>query len=489
MPDLLKWRTTIENNRNLSDCLLLYVNSTLTKAAPKLEMPAERKYTVALLKTLLPYTTTVSGTRSKARELYKAGDKYYSKKQILILRLTCSALIGFLCGNRKYKSSQDALFHSSPLNTMPLDIASLSIHADDELATTSDVAAPIHLSTTYRYDSDPSKLVPAADLSEGDKPLVYSRLHQPNTLRVEKVLGQILDGEAILYASGLAAFMSAMTYYNPKNVFIGDGYHGCHGILEILARNYNVKVHPLDSDPEILQPGDVVHLETPVNPHATAFDIEKYAKIAHSRGAYLLIDATFAPTPLQYPFEFGADMIMHSCTKYFGGHSDLLAGVLVTKDQKIKDALYRDRLLLGTNAGNLEIWLLLRSLRSFKLRITQQSKNAEAVIKYLVENIDSLPALKQVYHHSLQDEEFIQKQLPNGYSPVFSIEVADGDKARKLPSKLKLFNHATSLGGAESLIEWRCMSDSTVSRDLLRISIGLEDAEDLISDLKNALSS
>lgn len=372
---------------------------------------------------------------------------------------------------------------------MPLDIASISIHADDELATSSDVAAPIHLSTTYRYDSDPSKLIPAAELSEGDKPLVYSRLHQPNTLRVEKILGQILDGEAVLYASGLAAFLSAMTYYNPKNVFIGDGYHGCHGILEILERNYNVKVHPLDSDPKLLQPGDIVHLETPVNPHSWAFDIEKYAKIAHSRGAYLLIDATFAPPPLQYPFEFGADMIMHSCTKFFGGHSDLLAGVLVTKDQKIADALYRDRLLLGTNAGNLETWLLLRSLRSFKVRITQQSKNAEAVIKFLLENKESLPDLKEIYHHSLQDDEFVQKQLPNGYSPVFSIQLVNSQKARSLPSKLKMFHHATSLGGAESLIEWRCMSDTTVSQELLRVSIGLEDADDLINDLKKALSS
>lgn len=366
-------------------------------------------------------------------------------------------------------------------------IATLSVHADDGLGRTSDVAAPLHVSTTFAYTNNPADLISASEWTSTPEDPIYSRYSQPTIPRVEKVLSALLDGHAIVYSSGLSAFHAAMIHYNPKNVFVGEAYHGCKAILRILSRNYGVKVHPLDSDPELLQPGDVIHLESPINPYGTAVDIAKYVEIAHSRGAFLILDSTFAPPPLQYPFEFGVDMILHSATKYFGGHSDLLAGVLVTKDQKVKDALTEDRCYIGTITASMESWLLLRSLRSYELRVKKQVANALTIVKYLDEHKAEIPALLKLYHASLQTEDFVKKQLPLGGGPVFSIEVADEKVARSLPSKLKLFHHATSLGGVESLIEWRAMSDPFIGRNLLRVSVGVEDAQDLLDDLVQAL--
>lgn len=371
-----------------------------------------------------------------------------------------------------------------------LDFATLSIHADDKGSRTSDVSAPIHVSTTFKYSNNPDELRTVNELEELPSDPIYSRLNQPNVSRIETVLSEILDGHAVAYSSGLSAFHAAMVHYNPKTVFVGEAYHGCRAILKILARNYNVKVHSLedlDENPNLPQKGDVVHLETPLNPYGIALDIKKYVDIAHNKGAYLTLDSTFAPPPLQYPFKFGVDLVLHSATKYFGGHSDLLAGILVTKDPKVAASLIDDRVYLGTIPASLESWLLLRSLRSYELRVRRQVANAIKVVKYLDENKAKFPALTKIYHASLQTESFVKAQLPLGGGPVFSFEVKDDQIARALPSKLKYFHHATSLGGVESLIEWRAMSDPYINRTLLRVSIGIENADDLIEDLTQAL--
>lgn len=302
-------------------------------------------------------------------------------------------------------------------------------------------------------------------------------------------MDSILDGHTVAYTSGLAAFFAALTFFNPKVVSIGRGYHGCHGIVNIFTRLKGLKKISLEDDLDQLNSGDLICLETPVNPDGTVFDIEYYAKKAHERGAYLLVDSTFAPPPLQDPFKWGADMVFHSATKYFGGHSDLLAGILVTEDINVKNQLVQDRVDLGSNISNLESFLLIRSLRTYELRILKQAENTEKIIKHLVDNKLNYPKLKTIHHSSLQTEPFVKEQLANGYSPVFCIELKTEFDAKQLPSKLRYFHHATSLGGVESLIEWRVLSDSTVSPTLLRISVGVENIDDLIADLDQGLKS
>ncbi|ABN66102.1 predicted protein [Scheffersomyces stipitis CBS 6054] len=362
------------------------------------------------------------------------------------------------------------------------------IHGANHLNRVPDVAPPINVSTTFRYDNDPEKLVKLADKELFDilGTPYYSRLSHPNSEQVEASVASITGGYVVAYSSGLGAFYASLTHFNPKVLAIGKGYHGCHGIANIWTRNYGLKQIDLDDDFSQLGKGDVVHLETPVNPEGVNFNIQYYADKAHARGAYLVVDATFAPPPLQDPFDFGADLVMHSATKFFGGHSDLLAGFLITKSKEVRDKLVYDRLLLGTNIANLESWMLLRSIRTLELRVLKQSENATKLVKFLVDNQDKFPDLVKVYHGSLQKDDYIKKQMPRGHSPVFSIEVSSEQFAKSLPSKLKYFHHATSLGGVESLIEWRAMSDDKVSVTLLRVSIGIENVEDLMEDFAAA---
>ena len=409
--------------------------------------------------------------------------------------------------NGTASTSQDAEIIDSL--TSDLDLSTLSpstqaIHADDSLNLVDDVAPPIHVSTTFRYNKDPSQLRPYYErpdpiFAQGEH--IYSRHTTHSTSRLEKILSVLLKNPSLTYTSGLASFNALITFLAPKRVAIGAGYHGCHGVLELHKRLSGLKVLPLDCNPEELEKGDLVHLETPVNPTGLAFNIQHYADIAHSRGAYLSVDATFAPPPLQDPFKHGADIVMHAGTKYIGGHSDLLCGILAVKEKEWIPRLVDDRLHLGSVMGGLEGWLGVRSIRTLELRITKQSENAGRIVDALdgaltghtvgtglsqsdAEIIKSV--VKEVLHASLQTKDYktwLRKQMPNGFGPVFSVVFKSNDFARMLPSKLNLFHHATSLGGVESLVEWRAMSDSTVEKNLCRFSIGIEDDRDLLDDL------
>ncbi|OCK83968.1 cystathionine gamma-synthase-like protein [Lepidopterella palustris CBS 459.81] len=402
--------------------------------------------------------------------------------------------------------------------------ATLAIHADDHTNITTDVAPAIHLSTTFRYPRNPLDLapVPASDeeittkLLGPSAPLVYSRLAAPNINRLESLLApllfptasnteaQRLANHVVSYSSGLSAFHALLVNLVPKVIAISGGYHGCHGVIDLHKKMHGIKTVDLHADDAAwdaacLGPGDLVHLETPLNPTGEAYSIQHYAKRAHARGALLSVDATFGPPGLQDPFKWGTDVVMHSGTKYIGGHSDLLCGILAVKPgpegAKMATGLRAERVYLGSVMGGLEGWLGVRSLRTLELRVGRQSKNADALVGWLDgcltgkdegEEGELVKALVgKVVHASLQKEDmaWLSKQMPNGFGPVFSIWMKDPRYARTLPSKLALFHHATSLGGVESLIEWRRMSDTGVDERLLRVSVGVEDWNDLRADL------
>ncbi|RMJ22501.1 cystathionine [Aspergillus sp. HF37] len=375
-----------------------------------------------------------------------------------------------------------------------------ALHADDRLNQVADVAPPMHVSTTFRYPNDPEKLVCSVDpIEEFDgKNYVYSREFAPNATRFEAIASALLNGPAVSYASGLAALHAALVLLNPGRVSVGEGYHGSHEVIGVLSRLSGLQKRPLDCPADQLGRGDVILLETPVNPFGTAFSIEAYAQKAHSRGAYLIVDSTFAPPGLQDPFVWGADVVLHSGSKYFSGHSDMLCGVLATQRDDWHKQLLADRVALGHVMGNLESWLGVRSLRSLEVRVQRASQNTALLISWLNDALNSpSPApeseehivqavLQDIFHASLQNEPWLEKQMPNGFGPVFAIVLRNRDFARVLPSRLALFQHATSLGGVESLIEWRALSDSRVDPKLLRVSVGLEDWRDLKEDLLQA---
>ncbi|KAM5449887.1 hypothetical protein MaudCBS49596_004649 [Microsporum audouinii] len=392
--------------------------------------------------------------------------------------------------------------------------STVALHADDPLNNVTDVSPPIHLSTTFRYAENPDDLVPESDTHLGREQtnnFIYSRCSAPNSTRFETILAPLVNGHCLAYSSGLSALHAALVFFNPRQIAIGKGYHGSHGVIGVLSRLTGMKKIDRDCPAEQLEKGDVILLETPLNPHGVSFSIESYAKKAHSRGAYVLVDSTFGPPGLQDPFKWGADMVMHSGTKYLGGHSDMLCGVLATQRKDWYASLFHDRLYIGSVMGNLESWLGIRSLRTLEIRVQRLSQNATSLVSWLdaalhkgkegtpettVTVTDEEASLIQrtvakVNHSSLQKEdmEWLSKQMPNGFGPVFSIMMKEEKIARALPSKLHFFHHATSLGGVESLIEWRAMSDSSVERELLRVSVGLENWQDLKDDIVAGLKS
>ncbi|EHL02008.1 putative Uncharacterized trans-sulfuration enzyme [Glarea lozoyensis 74030] len=337
---------------------------------------------------------------------------------------------------------------------------------------------------------------------------IYSRHTAPTTTRFEAILSTILKGQTLTYASGLSAFHALLVFLNPRQISIGGGYHGCHGVIDVHQKLTGVKKIPLDCPAEDLNPGDVIHIETPINPYGTATNLAKFAEKAHSRGAYLTVDATFGPPPLQDPFEWGADIVMHSGTKYIGGHSDMLCGILAVNPVHVKEKwfeqLAKERLVLGNVMGNMEGWLGIRSVRTLEVRVKKQAESVGRLVRWLdsavrPERYEGKPeateeerelmskVLLKVEHASLQEEDikdgWLLKQMPNGFGPVFSIVLKEVEFAKRLPSKLHLFHHATSLGGVESLIEWRAMTDPSVDTKLLRVSVGIEGWEDLKADI------
>jgi len=222
----------------------------------------------------------------------------------------------------------------------------------------------------------------------------------------------------------------------------------------------------------------------------------------HAVGGRPVVDATFGPPPIQDVFKWGADMIMHSGSKYFGGHSDLLCGILVVKTDEEWLDLWNERYRFGNMMGSLESWLLLRSLRTHHLRIPKQSSNATVLAQWLAkiaktpkgQFFDGVPGglISRVWHSSLQGKDARgwspEKQMEGGHSPTFSIQLVDKEYAAVLPTKLEYFVNSTSLGGVESIIEQRARSSPGEDPTIVRISAGVEEVEDLKNDLRRVLA-
>ncbi|EJD01392.1 cystathionine gamma-synthase [Fomitiporia mediterranea MF3/22] len=369
------------------------------------------------------------------------------------------------------------------------------IHGDASLSK-DEVAPSISVTTTFKTPTD------IGTITNGFDPLnpvrhVYSRYTQDNSTRAEKILSEINGGYALTYASGLTSSFAALVHYNPTCIAITGGYHGCYQTIAIYRRIKEVKIISIDDEYE---EGTLCWLETPLNPTGEARNIQYYADKVHAAKGHLLIDSTFGPPPLQYPFKWGADCIMHSGTKYFGGHSDLLCGILIVKSLDQWKELWSDRTYAGNMMGSLEAWLLLRSLRTFHLRIPRQSRTATALAQWL-DRVSQTPAgqewdgvpggiIHKVFHTSLQARTAtwdIAKQMDGGWSATFSFLLEKKEYAAVLPYLVRYLVAATSLGGVESLIEHRMSSDPSSDPRLIRVSIGVEELEDLKADFRQAL--
>ncbi|EPY51443.1 hypothetical protein SPOG_02614 [Schizosaccharomyces cryophilus OY26] len=376
------------------------------------------------------------------------------------------------------------------------------LHADDPLAMENDVAPALHLSTTYTYPGTPETLQPFQKLAEEDFPY-YVRICAKNCDLTEAALSSILKAPSVLYGSGLAAVYSLIAYLNPKNIAVHKpgfgGYSGTVAIIQRINRLTGLKTSYIDGKCDEIHEGDVIWLETPMNPLGIVFDIRYYKELAKKKGAILVVDSTFAPPPIQDALALGADYVVHSVTKYLGGHTDVLAGATASYNTAAIKALKADRAYIGTILHPQQCYLLLRSLRTFPLRIAKHSENGYLIATHLNKlatdsafasklGIDSSLIL-EVYHDSLQKEDFVSQNLTGGHSSCFSILVKSDKVAKHVCCELRYFHHATSLGGVESLVEWRRMTDQHIDPRLIRISIGIEDANDLIQDFNRVFAS
>ncbi|SCU84119.1 LANO_0C00474g1_1 [Lachancea nothofagi CBS 11611] len=363
------------------------------------------------------------------------------------------------------------------------------IHADDILNRVTDVVSPINVSTTFRYDNDNlTASMEVSGLTESEQLPVYSRESHPNADRLETVLTSILGGFAVAYASGLSAYYAVLTHICPKRLFISDCYHGCQLAAKLFAKTSGMQILSFDEIETKCSMGDLVHVEDPSNPYGESSNVVELVKRVHKKRGLILIDSTLAPPPLRNPWDLGVDIILHSGTKYLGGHSDLLSGVVCVDNAEQAVEMRKERMIMGTIPASLESFLLLRSLRTLEVRVRQQSANCLKLVKFLKEHAVEVPGvLASIRHASLQTDDYVKSQNKEGYSPVFSIILKEPAQCPKVIKELHIFQHATSLGGVESLIEWRSLSDSSIDKALLRISVGLENAQDLLADLFGAL--
>uniref|UniRef100_A0A7S3JWH9 Cystathionine gamma-synthase n=1 Tax=Aureoumbra lagunensis TaxID=44058 RepID=A0A7S3JWH9_9STRA len=347
---------------------------------------------------------------------------------------------------------------------------------------------------THDYDVSPPIGMTTTFIHEGKEAHVYSRPSTPTRCRTEAVLAALesqggIQAEATLFSSGLAAAHAAISVLMQQNkakrrlLLSRPLYHGIREVAASLqAMNPNIQIDELGK-PEDLEPGDIAWLETPANPTGELKDIKSYAQYAKNRKCNIVVDATLGPPPLQYPLSIGASLVIHSATKALAGHSDALAGVVLNNsdDEMLTQMLRQHRNAVGGAPGSLETWLLLRSLRTLQLRIERQNQSAFKLAQFLRTH----PAIAKVHREC--HTQLAHSQMPNGVGGVFAIEVHSEEVAKALPAQLYLFKDATSLGGVESLAEWRRRYDDTVSPYLIRLSIGLEDPDDLIADFEQAL--
>lgn len=369
-------------------------------------------------------------------------------------------------------------------------IETLAVHAGGEPDhETGAIAPPIHLATTFQHG-------PAGERRAGFE---YQREHNPTQARLETALAALEGGAAALaFGSGMAAMNGLLESLPSGTHFLYP--RDCYAGLRSLANEFlpgrgvtasAVDMADLDAVRAAVRPETrLVWAETPSNPRLEVADIAALAKVAHDHGALLACDNTFATPLLQRPLALGADVVMHSTTKYFGGHSDVMGGALVFArgDDLLFRAAHR-RHVTGAILAPFSAWLVLRGLRSLPARMAWHCRNARA----LAEALAAHPAVEAVHYPGLaaHANHAVAARQMSDFGAMLSFQLHGGrDAALRVAGALKLAINATSLGGPETLVEHRASVEGAVphsAQNLLRVSVGLEHIDDLLADFRQAL--
>lgn len=367
------------------------------------------------------------------------------------------------------------------------------VHPD---VSTGAIMTPIYQTSTYVQDE--------IGVHKGFE---YSRTGNPTRQALENNLAAIEGGKyGACFGSGLAAIDAVVKMLNPGDEVIStnDLYGGSYRIFTTIFEKYGIKFHFVNMldvqniEEKINDKTKLIWTETPTNPMLNIIDIKKVCDLAHKNNIMVGVDNTFATPYLQNPLALGADLVMHSVTKYLGGHSDVIMGALVTNDDKIAEEIYRIQNSSGAVCGPMDSFLVLRGIKTLHLRMQRHCENGKKIAHFLNDHplIDTVywPGLKSHTNH-----EVAKSQMKDfGGMISFNLVGDDLEMAKKVVSKTELFTLAESLGGVESLIGHpSTMTHASIPREermksgvvdsLIRLSVGIEDVEDLINDLKNAL--
>ena len=359
------------------------------------------------------------------------------------------------------------------------------------------VMPPVYQTSTFVQTS------PGVPLAEYE----YSRAANPTRTALEQALASIENGvRGLAFASGLAATDSVMKLLKPGDEVIAmdDLYGGTYRMFARIYQEYGIKFHFVDMtnyekfQSLINENTKLVWVETPTNPLMKLADIAEIAKITKKNKLLFAVDNTFATPYLQKPLDLGADIVMHSATKYLGGHSDVIAGALIVKDEALGEKLHFAQFATGGTLGPMDSYLVLRGIKTLHLRVQRHCENGAKVAEYLVNH----PKVATVYYPGLEshpNHDIAKKQMIGGFGGMVSFTFKSGAKADaiKMLEKVKVFTLAESLGGVESLANHPALmthasipeekrKEIGITDDLVRLSVGVEDISDLLADLEQA---
>ena len=370
-----------------------------------------------------------------------------------------------------------------------MDFETRAIHEGQQPdPATGAITVPIYQTSTFVQDA----------VGE-NKGYDYSRSGNPTRTALQLCLASLEGAQhGAAFSSGLGAVTTLMHLVNPGDrvVCVNDVYGG---VYRMFSQIYAPKGYEIDfvPDAEVAAAIDertrLVWLETPTNPMLNLVDVKAAAGAAHAVGALVVVDNTFATPYLQRPLELGADVVVHSTTKYLGGHSDLIGGFAATNDPTVAERLYFLQKSLGAVPGPFDSWLVLRGLKTLAIRMRQHCENAHAIAEFL----DGHPKVEQVLYPGLESHpghEIAQRQMSD-FGGMISFLASSEEEAIAICARTKIWKLAESLGGVESLIELPAQmthastadAPFAVPKNLIRLSVGIESADDLIADLEAAL--
>jgi len=373
-----------------------------------------------------------------------------------------------------------------------MDISTICVHGcDKKYDSTGAVAVPIFASATFAH--------PGVGKSTG---FDYSRSLNPTNVHLEDTVAALEGGKyAVAFSSGMAAVSALMELFSPGDHIIAsdDLYGGTFRLFKHISEKNGVKFSYAaalkDIEKEINPSTKAVFIETPSNPMMHVTDIAAAAAIAKKHKALLIVDNTFLTPYFQRPFSLGADIVLHSGTKYLGGHNDTLSGMLVANDQVLEEKL---RFIAKTTGGCLspfDSFLIIRGIKTLAVRMERLQETAQKIVNWLLEQ----GAVKKVYYPGLKDhpDYEVSRKQTSGFGGMISFSVRDGKTAEHILESVKIIKYAESLGGVESLITYPMLQthadlpeserkERGIDECLLRLSVGLEAADDLIADLKQA---